>query len=259
MPSSWPAQSRQVPCCFQSFNLRPHLTNAPSPPIVGECSLDSPANCHDCTRQARAAAMAADTSSSSTSSGSRAARRTRPRKAGAAERAPAACSGAFALAADVSAGCAGAPRPNSAASAEKQTSTPPSNTGTSSVGGRPTRRRACEQAGGDAAKRRRSRGAGSTLPPSAQSESAMGDGAEQASCGSSDSNQPCSTSSLTPSAQSESTMGDGAGQIHPGSTAPPSAPSAAGSRRRQHNEVKSLSLSRLDATVTLATWGPQLP
>ena len=60
--------------------------------------------------------------------------------------------------------------------------------------------------------------------------------------GSSDSNQPCSTSSLTPSAQSESFMGNGAGQICPGSTAPPSAPSAAGSRRLQHNEVKSLSL-----------------
>ena len=98
MPSSWPAQSRQVPCYFQSFNLWPHLANAPSPPIVGECSLDSPANRRDRTRQARAAAMAADTSSSSTSSGSRAARRTRPRKAGAAERAPAAgaCPGAFA-------------------------------------------------------------------------------------------------------------------------------------------------------------------
>ena len=221
---------------------------------MGEGSLDSPANRRDRTRQARAAAMAADTSSSSTSSGSRAARRTRPRKAGAAERAPAACSGAFALAADVSAGCAGAPLPNSA-SAEKQTSTPPSNTGTSSVGGRPTRRRACEQAGGDAAKRRRSRGAGSTLPPSAQSESAMGDGAEQASCGSSDSNQPCSTSSLTPSAQSESTMGDGAGQIHPGSTAPPSAPSAAGSRRLHHNEVNLLSPSLWRAHYVSPSFG----
>ena len=50
---------------------------------------------------ALAAAMAADSPSTSTSSGSRAARRTRPRKAGAAERAPAANAGASALTANV--------------------------------------------------------------------------------------------------------------------------------------------------------------
>ena len=126
MPSSWPAQSRQVLCYFQSFNLWPHLANAPSPPIVGECSLDSRANRRDCTRQARAAAMAADTSSSSTSSASRAARRTRPRKAGAAERAPEAGAGALALAANVPAACACAPRPTSAAGTGSQTSSPSS-------------------------------------------------------------------------------------------------------------------------------------
>ena len=47
MPSSWPAQSRQVPCYFQSFNLRPYLTIAPdllTRPRIAAIALDRPAH-----------------------------------------------------------------------------------------------------------------------------------------------------------------------------------------------------------------------
>ena len=78
---------------------------------------------------------------------------------------------------------------------------------------------ACERAGSNAAKRRRSRGAGSTLPPSALSEPAMGDGAGQAFSGSSASIRSGSTASLPTSTHSESAVGDCARQASSGSSA----------------------------------------
>ena len=59
--------------CLAIFSHLNFGLDSRSPPIVGECSLDSPADRRDRPPQARAAAIAADSSSSSTSSGSRAA------------------------------------------------------------------------------------------------------------------------------------------------------------------------------------------
>ena len=163
--------------------------------------------------------MTAVSSSTSSSSGSLASQCTRPRIAGAGQRAPAddasasalaadvsararsasalaAGAGASALAADLRAICTSAPRPTSAACAGSKASSP-STTGTSSAGGLPARRRACEPAGCDAANRQRSRGTGSSLHPSSQSESAMDDGAGQASSGSSASPSRFTTAALS--------------------------------------------------------------
>ena len=87
------------------------------------------------------------------------------------------------------------------------------------IAGENRRPAACERAGSNAAKRRRSRGAGSTLPPSALSEPAMGDGAGQAFSGSSASIRSGSTASLPTSTHSESAVGDCARQASSGSSA----------------------------------------